>query len=231
MSKYTTEVRYICEQKANLEASVGGESVDKIIDKSWDKIFTTKCAFFDENYREPLCKKILKHYYTREICCETVGLWILWLNTKLEEIMPYYNQLYATASIIEDPLNDINYTVIVDTNGNIAIDDNGGGSNDKTSNGTTRSLYSDTPQGALTGVENETYLTNARKNVDSYLDTGSYTNYTVGSHTHTENVTETRKGKLSTKSYSKMLEEYRKTFLNIDMKVIGEFEELFFNLW
>ena len=109
MSKYTTEVRFICETKAGLDESKGAGNVDNILTNSWDKIFTTNCTFFDNNYRSVLCKKILKHYYLREIAAETVGVWLLWMNTKLEEIMPYYNQLYESALIEYDPLKDINY--------------------------------------------------------------------------------------------------------------------------
>ena len=98
LSKYTTEVRYICETDSGLDESVGFNSVDEVISKSWNKIFTSKVPFFDEDYRKILCCKILKHYYLREICSETVGLWKLWVNTKLEEIMPYYNQFMKVLS-------------------------------------------------------------------------------------------------------------------------------------
>ena len=109
MSKYTTEVRFICEQKAGLEESVGFDQIDTVIAKSWDKIFTTKCSFFDEDYRSVLCAKILKHYYTREIGMETAGLWMLWMNRRMEEIMPYYNQLYRSAQLEFNPLHDVDY--------------------------------------------------------------------------------------------------------------------------
>ena len=99
MSKYTTEVRFICESNSGLAESKGCDNVNEVLEKSWNKIFTTNCAFFDEAYRSVLCKKILKHYYLREIGSETVGVWKLWMNTKLEEIMPYYNQLYESAKI------------------------------------------------------------------------------------------------------------------------------------
>ena len=107
MSKYTTEVRFICESKAGLSESTGCDNVDDIISKSWDKIFTSKAVFFDEKYRSVLCQKILKHYYLREIGSETVGIWKLWLNTRLEEIMPLYNQLYKSALIEFNPLYDV----------------------------------------------------------------------------------------------------------------------------
>lgn len=109
MSKYTTEVRFICEQKAGREESAGFSDVDQILEESWNKIFTTKAKIFDEEYRPVICKKILKHYYTREIGAETAGLWQLWLNTKMEEILPYYNMLWESALLEFDPFNDVDY--------------------------------------------------------------------------------------------------------------------------
>jgi hypothetical protein len=42
---------------------------------------------------------------------------------------------------------------------------------------------------------------------------------------------ETMVGKRNSKSYSQMLNEFRTTFLNIDMEIINELNDLFFNLW
>ena len=96
MSNYTTEVRYICEAKAGLTESAGQNSVNEIIAASLSSIFNFNFPIFDEQYRSVLETKILKHYYTREIAFESVGLWQLKLDTKLNEIMPYYNQLYES---------------------------------------------------------------------------------------------------------------------------------------
>ena len=287
MSKYTTEVRFICESKSGLENSKGCDDVDEILNNSWNKIFTTKAEIFDENYRSVICKKILKHYYLREICSETVGIWKLWLNTRLEEILPYYNQLYKSALLEFNPFYDVNIT----RTHNRTIDENktengtstetstdkntGSGTRDNTTSGTNKNsgtssvtdngssnskdLYSDTPQGALTGVETETYLTNARKitNTDSstsestnsgngeykdtgnvkYTDTSERANTKNGSNSNTGTVNNTEEylesviGKQGSGSYSGMLKEYRDTFLNIDRMVIAEFDDLFFGLW
>lgn len=110
MSKYTTEVRYICEQKAGLQESVGFNNINSVLDKSWDKIFSTNWEIFDESYRKILCEKILRSYYTREICAETVGLWQLWLDSTLCEIMPMYNQLYKTTIYEFNPLYNTDMT-------------------------------------------------------------------------------------------------------------------------
>ena len=110
MSKYTTEVRFICEQKAGLNESVGFNDINDVLDKSWDKIFTKNWEIFDESYRKILCEKILRSYYTREICAETAGLWQLWLDSTLCEIMPTYNQLYKTTIYEFNPLYNTDMT-------------------------------------------------------------------------------------------------------------------------
>ena len=109
MSKYTTELRYICETSASLTESKGYNDVQEILDESWDKIFSFDFPIFDENYRPVLCKKILKHYYTREICEETVGLWKLRLDARMNEIMPYFNKLYESEALTIDPLVNYRY--------------------------------------------------------------------------------------------------------------------------
>ena len=247
MSKYTTEVRFICESKSGLSESKGFGSVDEVLNGSWDKIFTSKVSFFDEKYRGVLCKKILKHYYLREIGCETVGIWLLWMNTKLEEIMPYYNKLYESELIKFNPMYDVdwnrkgNKTGNESGSGSRSTSGNNSGTNTQsgTSSNTRKDLYSDTPQGALTGIESETYLTNARKVSDSgetgvnASTSGSYEDSESSSNKvdTTEDYVESVSGKQGSSSYSKLLNEFRKTFLNIDMQVIEEFEEMFMGMW
>ena len=114
MGKYTTEVRYICETYAGLDESVGYDSIDEVIDKSYLKIFNNdKIPMYKnetEAHRTGLLKKILLHYYTREIGYETVGLWKLKLNQKMIEIIPYYNQLYESAELEFDPFKNVDVT-------------------------------------------------------------------------------------------------------------------------
>lgn len=333
MSKYTTEVRFICEHEAGYDESKGANDVDTILTNSWNKIFTTNCTFFDNTYRSILCKKILKHYYLREIGAEVVGIWKLWMNTKLEEIMPYYNQLYTSALLEFDPFKDVDYTkehsgssdgsksVEGETNtqessssqndksgsgsttGNSSVNNTGakttdgaytdegtvGDARDISTNGSWSSTgsksdrYSDTPQGTIanTDVEGNAYLTNVRligesasgSNGDTTFDNNLQTKNLLGTNTSAESYSDdtdsTRNennvyeetnavdssstgnvtnnvnesminsdqyldhivGKMSTMPYSDLLQKYRETFLNIDMMVIEEFDELFLGLW
>lgn len=359
MSKYTTEVRFICETAAGLDTSEGYLSVNQIIKAALPSVFDFDFPIFDETYRPLLETKILKHFYTREIGLETVGLWKLKLDTKLNEIMPYYNQLYKSELIEFNPLYDVDLThdhklnrteetiqtgtETADATKNGSIDTTATGkktgnvdtTESSTREGTNRESidteeygevtqdntsdtdlhnttsntseetatntkvhydkYSDTPQGSLQNVQNDTYLTNARMINDTDTKTGKVTvtgsddstgltysdSYTETSNTSetskngsmtedtsgTQNVTSTEdttdtskvtsldtenrnatqniskdvnsiddylehvKGKNGGVSYSTMLMEFRDTFLNIDMQVINELNELFLNLW
>lgn len=321
MSKYTTEVRFICESKAGLEESKGASNVDTILNDSWDKIFTTQCTFFDPTYRAVLCKKILKHYYLREISSETVGIWILWMNTKLEEIMPYYNQLYASALLQFDPFKDTDYqrthegentgsrntdstanssgsksgnnahntadtaenyataTSNTNTTDSGTITDSKDAYSDSTaaSSGNKGDRYSDTPQGTIsnTDITGDAYLTNVRlinddtsgvshdESLENNMQTRALqgTNSTTSTDNNLQASTKTEAGnfsetdsqasansteeqtmttdayiehvfgKMAATPYSDLLQKFRETFLNIDMLVIEEFNELFIQLW
>lgn len=109
MSKYTTEVRYICEVSAGLTESAGFDDIENIITTAAPHIFNFTFPIFDDAYKLPLEKKILRHFYTREICEETVGLWKLRLCDKLNNIMPYYNKLYESELLEFNPLYDVDY--------------------------------------------------------------------------------------------------------------------------
>ena len=110
MSDYTTQLRFICESYAGLNASAPSGDVDEIIELARQKIFDFQYPIFDDNYRKELETKILNHYYTQEIGLETVGLWKLKLRTKMREIMPYYNQLYLSEKLQFDPFINTDYT-------------------------------------------------------------------------------------------------------------------------
>lgn len=65
---------------------------------------------FNENYRETLNTKILRHYWFHEIGAETADRFNFYLETKMWEIMPYYNQMYESELLELDPLTTENMT-------------------------------------------------------------------------------------------------------------------------
>ena len=358
MSHYTTELRFICEHLSGLDESKGYNNVENIISSARTQIFDFNYPIFDNSYKSVLETKILKHYYTREICEETYGLWKLRLNTRLNEIMPYYNKLYNSELIEFDPLKDYDITkegtregenqtqnsgrdvtvnqasgedvvvneasgedvVVNEASGSdrvvnqasgtdsVVTHGEGGGTSSSQDGGSDSvntqdepvsdrwDMYSDTPQGDIIAMDNDQYryLTNARhitesgagsnrdetknygktnegettyeddgtadttygKKTDETITHGKVTEETTThgkvteettthgkrneetlTHgkqvdaTNTEEYMEHIFGKNSGASYSELLQKFRETFLNIDMLIIRDLADLFFNLW
>lgn len=275
MSKYTTEVRFLCESLTGHDDSTGYDDIDSIIEDAIPIIFSFDFPIFDEEYRNVLCTKILRHYYTREIGLETYGLWKLKLQTKLNEIMPYYNKLYESELYKYNPLYDVDMTTTnvgqktgertdVNTDNrtntfsgsrtseneqtNVASNENV-----RNSDSQDRDMYSDTPQGGLTGVDTNAYLTNFRKilGTNNTTDKGNATDIASGKQTVTDSNTESSKGgntsvgktnntedyvmhvfgKSAGANYAKMIKDFRDNLLNIDMDIIRDLGELFMLLW
>lgn len=243
MSKYTTEVRYICETYAGLVESAGFADVGKVIEDSRAKVFDFEYPIFDENYRQALESKILLHYYTQEIGLETVGLWKLKMQAKLNEIMPYYNQLYKSELLTFNPLVDVDLKTQRSGSSN---NESTGKSESVTSstdtstvnrNATAYNLFSDTPQGGLQGVDSETYLSSAGKTKNEDTSEGVNAGSSSNSGTVNNNISTTEQyieyvsGKNGGENYAKKLMDFRKSFLNIDMMIIRDLRSLFMYLW
>lgn len=253
MSKYTTEVRFICENSAGLSESESADNIDSILDKCWNKVFNFDFPIFDENYRQVLCRKILKHYYTREIAHETVGRWKLALNAKLNEIMPYYNQLYKSELLEFNPFYDVDLTRSREGSGT----SNRTSNNTETNSGTSKNVssgsstnntdtlnrFSDTPQNSMDtqGIADSVPLTTVTKvnedNTTTNESTDTLTRNDSKTGNGTENINntdkyiETVRGKQGTENYSSLLKKFRETFLNIDMMIIEDCSDCFFTLW
>lgn len=147
MANFTTELRSICETVSGLSESKGYNSVNEIIANSREKIFNFSYPIFDENYRSVLETKIIKHYYTREICAETYGRWKLFLDMRMNEIMPYYNKLYESELLQFNPLWDVDYTKVGNNEGTQTKNESGSHTN--TENGTTTNTSKDERTGVI----------------------------------------------------------------------------------
>jgi hypothetical protein len=207
---------------------------------------------WDETYREGLNSKILKHYWNYEIGQETESMFRFSLNRKMNEIMPYFNQLYLSTHIQFDPLQTMNYTDFT------ASTDQSNGTNDRTQNladdrttsntsdttassdSNARSVSSQTPQVQLSN--NEDYASSAADTTQSSSNTGHNSSSATDNvtHTGTDNISTSLTGNgtvnrtlqgRSGPSASELLMQYRATFLNIDMMVIKELETQFMQIW
>lgn len=105
MSKYTTQVRWIIEQVTSDSKNL---PISQRVSLACPKIFNFDFPIWLEEYRQTLEKKILMHYFNKEIGFETFGLWKFYLEERLNLIMPYYNELYKTTVKDYDWLTDTN---------------------------------------------------------------------------------------------------------------------------
>lgn len=203
---------------------------------------------FDENYREPLNAKIVEHYYFREIGLETPQLFKRFLNRKMNEIMPFYNQLYKSALKEFDPFSNYDLRTEGSTSGTsdqsrdysrTENTDTNAVSNTLNDTGSrARTLVSATPQMQLSG--NEDYATNI---TDSDSETTSKGNSEQNSSAKSAASDTTKASAKTLEDYvthvsgisgitkAQALMQFRDTFLNIDMMVIGDLGELFMGIY
>lgn len=184
MSKYTTQVRWIIEQ---LTSDSKNLPISQRVSLACPKIFNFNFPMWLEEYRPTLEKKILMHYFNKEIGFETVGLWKFYLEERLNLIMPYYNELYKTTVKDYDWLADtkahetyvgnkkLQENAKFDANGNVKsnligdttdnftgkVQDTGTGSSttDGTQSQNTKTLESDLPQANYANLDYGTKLT------------------------------------------------------------------------
>lgn len=212
MSKYTTQ---LCYYLASLAGEETINNYETIINNSWSSVFDFDFPIFSDEYKQVLAKKILMHYYTREIGLETVGLWKLKLQAKMNEIMPYYNRLYSALEQEFNLLYNIDKHIDRDTSNtaentressgtskstNTQTGTNKTERSDKTTNEQTgkttnthtaenTNKFSDTPSGGLDGVISADYLTTVTIDDGNTSDTTNISDETTVTGTGTDSTT------------------------------------------
>ena len=236
MSKYTTQVRFICESTLqNKGIDITEMSVDDIIEQSRADVFNFSFPIYDPDYLPTLEHNILNYYYTREIGFETVQLWKQKLNARLNVIMPKYNKMYESEIYKLDPLSNNseveNFTR--ETQGNSKSDAQSSSTRKETgtSGSTSQSIYSDTPQGRLSGLDYATSLNEDKSDGTSETtDTGSGTSTETQNVNNTENYIRKRSGLVGV-TVSSGIDEFIEKFKSIDMMIIEELNDLFMLIW
>lgn len=192
--------------------------------------------------RTELNNKILNHYRFQEIGQETFGRWLFELKTALNEIMPYYNQLFYSADQDFNPIYNVDYRKTIDREKK----DNTVGTQNSTSNTTstgndsstneefTKSVHAKTPQDMLnisnTGIDSVNYADDASWGKSSGSTTG--TNTTTGTSSNNgsnsvigkenEGIIETTKGNFGVTSAQDLIIKYRDTIINIEQQIIND---------
>lgn len=214
-------------------------TIKTLIDNNFD-FKMTSYPIFDEKYRETLNHNILYHYYENEIGFETAPLFRLYLNQRLNEIMPKYNELYkAQKKLIDENLllNNVNLTEqLSGTNTNATTTTNNSTSH-STNSGTSnnKNLFQDTPQGQIsnTEIDNQTWATNLTLDRNTTNNTINDTSSNSGSaNTNTTNsYLKTIIGNNGGKFNIDILKDIQNNLMNIDLMIINELNDLFMQIF
>ena len=157
MSKYTTEIRFICESAIPLDKQGDGSDVEDAIESGRNVLFNFDYDLFSDEYKSVIESKFIRHNYVREIGFETVGLFKLRLRDEWLMKLPYYNQLWSSALLEFDPFLDTDYQVQHTGSGNVKRND----TTNSTNSGT--HAQNDTTSNTTTGNRNE----NTKQEVDA----------------------------------------------------------------
>lgn len=164
-----------------------------------------KYPIWDEKHRPELEKKIIEHYYDRQIGFETPGKFKFKLNARMREIMPRYVKLFKTTQYDYNPIE--NYNMLEGS------DDTSESSGTTTANGIEK--FSDTPQNDIGNLDD--HLTNATTSESS----GDSTSKNSSKHTAY------RHGNIGVTSTQQLIEQERKITIDLDMMIIDDLKTLF----
>lgn len=192
---------------------------------------------WDEKDRDELETKIIRHYYFREIGVETVGRFIFNLNTRLNEIMPYYVELYKTTQFEYNPI--LNYDLVEKSErqnkSNMSSNSSQSSTSNQSSSSESNSInkFSDTPQARVDLSDN--YLTNLtentdKANADGTSDSKGESIYSQDNQAN-ETVTLTRRGNIGVMTTQDLIVAERKIIINIMMDIVGELNDLFMQVY
>ena len=168
------------------------------------KIFDFDYPLSDKVNKADFEVLILKHYLMRRIGKETVTAFKLALDSKLNEIMPYYNKLFDADynwKIFEDGEITTRNASTSNTDTNTSASTTNGSSNN-TASSTLDHRYSDTPENKINQIKDGEYVT--EYSLDQNETTTSGTNETTtnnsaeasGTSTTTETISHTPADKM-----------------------------------
>lgn len=195
-------------------------------------LFDFDYPIFDNDYRKVLEKKIVDRYYFREIGFETPGQFKHFLRTRLNEIMPYYNQLYKSENIMNkegfNPLYNLDTTETQKRSiksDSLSNQDEKGNS---VSEGKGKNVFQDTPQSKLGDLN---YATNITDDTNNQSASSNATTKATGQSNTFEEYENRVLGSGGLRYPADIIMEWRKSFLNIDTEILDNLNDLFMGVY
>ena len=231
MAKYTLELRELFEPiKFNPPLFTRSEVESWFKDYELSDYLTgEQINVIEENNlwtKDKLAKKIVDHYYMRELGFETPALFIHYAKVTMNEIMEKYLPLIYSANINYDPLVNVDYTETFERN----ADSTNTGTSTSNSNSSGLSINSDTPQKQINKNEilSGKYASSTGANENEISDT---TNTNSSGETNEEYTKRVKGNSGVSATAQKMVEQFRQNIIPIDSEIIKELNVLFMGLY
>lgn len=184
--------------------------------------------------KEKLAKKIIDHYYMREIGSETPALFKHYAKVAMQEIMESKLPLIYSNSIQYDPLVNVDYTETFERNIKGEADSKGTSNSNSKNSASGLNINNDTPQSRITkqDLSSGAYASSVNQSeTESKIEDTTNTNSNSNSNTD-ENYTKRVKGNSGVSATAqKMIEQYRQNIISIDRDIIEELNSLFMGLY
>ena len=207
MSKYTITIKDIVNNYSILSEN---KDIDSKLDIAREYLFDFNYPVIDNETKKRIEIAILKHYYMREIAFETIGIFKIKLNDRLNLIMPRYNALYEKQDLTLSPyINSyLNETGNSNNTGNTNV------------NNEDWQTTSDTPQGILEDLK-----------AGNYSSMAVYTENKDNTTNTTDNHYNRKVDSLNGMTYADAFRNYFDNIISIDEELVNEFSDLFMVIW
>ena len=181
-------------------------SVDDKLEDTREFIFDFDYPVLDNATKKRIEVAILKHYYYREIAFETIGMFKIKLNDRLNLIMGRYNSLYGKQDLSLSPYI------------NSYLSESGQSASTSDVNNENWVTTSDTPSGILNDLKEGKYssLATYTTNTD---DTDNSSNYSRSVNS------------LNGMTYAEAFRNYYDNIISLDEELVNEFSDLFMVIW
>ena len=207
MSKYTLQLRYIYE------------------DENYN-LFDFPYNLYDNDLKPWFQEKFFQHFMFYEIGFDTIGMFKQRLMSKLNDIFPYYKQLYET----EIRSKGIDFMLNKDLKESYVRELTSNSNSNQESNVSSNSL-------STAGQLTPSLIANSQK-IDKFMDTAQKDNSSSNSTStgesngnSREEYTLTSQGNIGITSSAELLAKWRETILNIDLMIFEECNDLFMQIF
>lgn len=232
MAKYSMELRNVCNYYTREEVEkwfsdyvltdfLTQEEIE-VIEKAgiWNK--------------EKLARKIVNHYFMREIGFETVSLFKHYVKISMEELMEEKLPLIYSIAIKYDPLVNVDFTETFERNQDNEAENRGESNSNSNSNSENLTITNNTPQTRIQrqNLDSGIYASNVGQNDNNSNINDNTITESFGTSNSKENYIKKVKGNSGVSATAqKMVEQFRQNIIAIDRDIIKELNSLFMGLY